>query len=501
MPDNAPLSRLICGLRCALWAGVIAGYGAAASAQSEPVADSATAPRVEAMPLGLPGLGGAGLLSPKTTGLPATLWLGSDPERLRSLIRAAKPTVPALRDLLHTLMLAEADPPAPGADGIAHLGARLDWLIALGAVEEALALIDIAGHDDPQLFARWADLNLLLGQAAAPCAALRTRPGLSDDLSMRIFCTAREGDWQRASLLLTTAATLGDLAPRQVDLLERFLDNEIAEERPPLIPPVRPTALEFRLFEALGEPLPTAPLPLAYSVLDLGGDNGWRAQIEAAERLARVGAVPANRLLGLYTLREPAASGGVWDRVEALQRFEATLSRGAPDAVSLALPRVWSQMASAGLLVPFSELFADRLARLPLSGRATRMAARAGFLSPGYEDLSLALGDEGVETRFLTAIARGQLPPPAEAVDLPHAAAVAAGFAGAPVPEVLTEQLQQGRLGEVILRAVAMFASGAEGNSADLTDALATFRAVGLENIARRAALQIMLLDAERARR
>ncbi|MFW2544491.1 hypothetical protein ACN2XU_17790 [Primorskyibacter sp. 2E107] len=491
------MKRLLAGL-CS--AG-LAWPGGALLAQSDPVANSATAPIVSETPLDNPGSGGAGLLSSRVTGLPGTLWIGSDPMRLRELITAARPAVPALRELLHTLMLAEADPPASGAAGIAHLGARLDWLIRLGAVEEAQALIEIAGHDTPELFSRWADLNLLLGQTNAPCAALRSTPGLSNDIALRIFCTARSGDWQRATLLLGSARTLGDLPARDVDLLERFLDDALAEERPALIPPVRPTPLEFRLFEAMGEPLPTAPLPLAFSVLDLGGDNGWRAQIEAAERLARVGALPANQLLGLYTLREPAASGGVWDRIDALQDFEKALNRGAPDAVSLALPKVWSQMASAGLLVPFADLFAERLVGLGLSGRASRMALRSVFLSPGYEALSSRIGDEGPEVRFLTAIARGQMPPDAGVVALPHSAAVAAGFSGAQIPAVLHEQLAQGRLGEVILRAVALFNSGADGNAADLTDALVTLRGIGLEDVARRAALQLMILDAERARR
>lgn len=482
--------------------GLLAGLiASSAVAQSDPVAGTATPPRVEAQPLGQPGPGGAGLLPPKMTGMPATLWLGSDPERLRSLIKAARPVVPALRDLLHTLMLAEADPPAQGAQGVAHLAARIDWLIRLGAVEEALALLNIAGFDDPQLFQRWADLNLLLGRTEAPCNAILVRPALSDDIALRVFCTARAKDWQRAELLLATASALGEVTDRKADLLERFLDDEINAERPPLLPPVRPTPLEFRLFEAIGEALPTAPLPLSFSVLDLSGDNGWRAQIEAAERLARVGAVPANRLLGLYTLRRAAASGGVWDRVAALQDFEKSLDRGASGAISVALTKVWPQMASAGLLEPFASLFAQRLAEVPLSGRAVRMSARAGFLSQSYEQLSASLGDEGAQTAFLTQIARGLAPTEPLNADLPHAAAVAASFSGAPVPPVLAEQLQQGRLGEVILRSVALFASGAEGNSADLTDALAVLRAVGLEDVARRAALQIMLLDAERARR
>ena len=254
--------------------------------------------------------------------------------------------------------------------------------------------------------------------------------------------------------------------------------------------------------------LPTAPLPLPFAVLDLNGDNGWRAQIEAAERLARGGALPPNRLLGLYSLRRPAASGGVWDRVGALQAFEPALNGANPSRLQQTLVRVWPQMASAGLLVPFATLFAEPLSQASgLEGRAARMARRAVFLAPGYEDLARNLPDqETPEARFLSAIARGDapqaaLPDPEALPDLPHARAVAAAFDGAPVPDVLQQQLAQGRLGETMLRALAMTASGAEGNAADLTDGLATLRALGLEDSARRAALQLMILDAERARR
>jgi hypothetical protein len=313
-----------------------------------------------------------------------------------------------------------------------------------------------------------------------------------------IFCTARDGDWRRAALILQTARALGDLSERRTELLIRFLDPDLGDGQP-LLPPVRPTPLEFRLFEALGEPLPTAPLPLPFAVLDLSGDNGWRAQIQAAERLARAGSLPPNRLLGIYTLRQPAASGGIWDRVDALQDFEAALTRRSPDGVAQALQRVWPQMASARLLVPFSELYAERMATLSLAGRANGIAQRAGFLSPSYESLALSMTGESRDARFLIAIARGQSP--ADRPDLPHAVAVADGFSGAAMPEALRDLLAQGQLGEVILRAMALFGSGAAGNGQDLTDAIATLRAIGLEDLARRAALELIVLDSERARR
>ncbi len=479
-----------------LLALMLAGEG---PAQTAPVADSATAPPVEAMPLDAPSAGAAGLLPPSVTGLPASLWRNSDPDRLQELIAAVDPQVPVLQTLMRTLMLAEADPPRGPSQGEPHLAARLDWLTRNGAVEETLALLEIAGHETRMLYRRWADLNLLLGRAEAPCATLRARPDLSSDLALRVFCIARSGDWPRAALLLQSARTLGEVSARKADLLERFLDDQINEGRPPLLPPVRPTPLDFRLFEAIGEPLPTAPLPLAFSVLDLSGDNGWRAQIEAAERLARVGALPSNRLLGYYTLRKPAASGGVWDRTDALQRFDDALERGSPNAVGPALTRLWPQISSARLLVPFAEIYASRLADIPLDGRAARMQLRTVFLSPQYEALAQLLTDDSAETQFLRAIARGA--PPSTRPDLPHAEQIARGFAeDALLPAVLAAQLEEGRLGEVILRAIALFTSGAEGNEQDLVDALAVFRSVGLEDVARRAALQLSLLDAERSR-
>lgn len=467
------------------------------AAQDAPVADSATPPSVDSTPLDEPNPGAAGLLSPSVTGLPTSLWRGSDPETLSTLIDALDLPVPALREQMRVLMLAEADPPADDAD-LAHLTGRLDWLMDHGAVEEAQALLEITGVEDPRLFRFWADLSLLLGRTEPVCATLDRRPRLSADLALRIFCTARDGDWNRAALILRSAETLGDLRDRQAELLTRFLDPEAGGEEE-LLPPVRPSPLEFRLFEALGEPLPTAPLPLPFAVLDLGGDNGWRAQIQAAERLARAGSLPPNRLLGIYTLREPAASGGIWDRVSALQEFDRALERRSEAGLGPALQKVWPQMASAGLLVPFAQLYAEDLAQQDLQGRAARLAAWAGFLSPAYEELAAGLGHGSDDIAFLTAIARGQLP--SRPTDLPHAEAIAAAFDGAEMPSVLAGQLAEGRLGEVILRALSLFASGAEGNGQDLTDALATLRALGLEDTARRAALELMLLDSERALR
>ena len=55
--------------------------------------------------------------------------------------------------------------------------------------------------------------------------------------------------------------------------------------------------------------------------------------------------------------------------------------------------------------------------------------------------------------------------------------------------------LAKGELGLVILKTMALFRTGAEGNPDALGQALAMLRHVGLEDTARRAALQVILLE------
>jgi hypothetical protein len=55
-------------------------------------------------------------------------------------------------------------------------------------------------------------------------------------------------------------------------------------------------------------------------------------RLESADRgrrtADRAGTIPPNVILGLYTEREPAASGGVWDRVEAFQDLTRPIAIG-----------------------------------------------------------------------------------------------------------------------------------------------------------------------------
>lgn len=438
-----------------------------------------------------------GVLSPRVSGLPADLW-GASPtdELIERIQRERLDPVPALRDLFVTLLLAELDPPHDAGGGGRLLLARIDKLLELGALDQAAALIELVDPPTPDVFRRGFDVALLIGTEDAACAQLRRLPGIAPTFPARVFCLARGGDWQAAKLTLNTAQALGQITPEDEVLLTRFLDAETDEDAQPLPVPARPTPLTLRMFEAIGEPLPTNGLPLAFSHAELSPSSGWKARLDAGERLARAGALAPARLLGLYTERMPAASGGVWTRVDSIQRFDIALSAGDPGAVAAALPRVWGAMQQAELEVPFADLFAERLIRLPLTGDAAALAFRIALLSPVYETAALAYQPGTAAETFQQALARGSV----EGVLAPDSMArsIAPAFrdeARALTGSAFRDHLAENRRGEALLFAMERVAEGATGDRRAVTEGLAMLRGLGFEDAARRAALQLLLLE------
>ncbi|KUJ80040.1 hypothetical protein [Ruegeria profundi] len=462
-----------------------------------PVTQTGVQPGVEVTPLEALSQP-LGLVSSSVTGLPVDMWQNSDPDRLASLIaQAPLDHNPAMQRLLFTLLLSEARAPTgPNAEETLLL-ARLDRLMQLGAADPAQSLVQLAGPTNSrERFQRWFDATLLTGDEDRSCTALIAQPHLSQDYAAQIFCKARRGDWSSAALTLEAAHALQVLPPEDLDVLDRFLSPELFEDAEYLPQPDNPDPLSFRLFEAIGERLPSAPLPRAFANADLRDVAGWKAQIEAAERLTRIGALTPNQLLGLYTERDPAASGAVWDRVAAIQKFESALESGKPGAIAKTLPPVWDQMRDVGLEVPFAELFAGRLSQFSLPDpQAENLRWRILLLSDLYETAALSPPNQSQESQFLAALAQGD--PGRARTPSPLADAVAQGFAwAAPIPSDIEAMLNNDQLGEAILETMELFAHGARGNLVDLTAAIATLRRVGLEDTARRAALNLLILQA-----
>lgn len=446
--------------------------------------------------IGGPSADAAGLLAPDVTGFPHDLWgLGKLAEVTAAIRGANAEGLPALQSLLVTVLIAQAEPPADSGNSGALLIARIDKLLELGALDQAAALLDEAGPaENAEVFRRAFDVALLTGGEDIACGVMASAPELAPTLTTRVFCLARSGDWNAAALTLRTAQALGHVSGVEDALLSRFLDPDLyeGEEVPQAPKPVTP--LIWRIYEAIGEPLPTATLPLAFAHAELSERAGWKAQLEASERLARAGAITANQLLGLYTQREPAASGGVWDRVDAFQRFDAALTAGEIGAVEQRLPLAYARMADVEAEVPFAELFAVPLARLPLSGDAARIAWEMGLLSPDYRRLAASpLSPGDARARFLAGLANGSVTGLAAPDSM--ARAIAPAFLAPAPPAAATVLIEQGRIGEALLMAISLIETGLQGELTKVTEGLSLLRALGLEDAARRTALELMLLE------
>ena len=459
-----------------------------------PVTGTAAVGDVTVQSLNRPRPDGVGLLPGSVTGLPRNLWGATATHELVRLIRAARgPALPALQDLMYTILLAEVDPPLDADSRGTLLMARLDWLIELGALDQAQALLERAGPTTPELFRLWFDVALLTGTEDRGCTTLRDIPGIAPTFSVRIFCLARNGDWPAAALTLHTAQALGYVNAFEDALLSRFLDPDLADGEPPLTPPSPISPLVFRMLEAIGEAMATTGLPQAFAHSDLRDTAGWKAQLEAAERLGRTGAISENRILALYTERKPAASGGIWDRVEAVQAFDAAITASDPAAVAATLPAAVGAMHHAGLVVDFAKLYGDRLASLPLTGAVESLAFQVMLLSDGYETLAAGYRPKTPMEAFEKSIATGTptQPPAGDAL----ARAITEAFAATEAPQDYAVMLSGNRLGEAILTAIQQLNRGASGQVSDVAEGLALLRAVGLDDVARRVSLQLMLQE------
>lgn len=461
-----------------------------AATAANPATAPATRAAITVTPLDSPDRAATGLMAPARAGLPADLWQGSTPADLADRLRAMPlHRHPALADAFARLVLVEAAPPRGAGDAL--LLARIDALLLRGALEPARALLERAGPDTPDLFRRWFDILLLEGTEDRACASLAAKPDLSPNYETRVFCLARGGRWHTAALTLETATALGRITPEMRDLLARFLDPDLFEgdPLPPLPGPVTP--LLFRLLEAVGEPVPTQNLPLAFAQTDLRHIIGWKAQIDAAERLAQAGALDPNRLLGIYTARAPAASGGVWDRVAALQALDIALVAGQPDRVAARLPAAVDAMRAAGLEAVLAQMFGARLVRLDLPPQSAA-TARALALIAGEP---VPVRGDGLDPRLAFATALARTEPPQVAAPDALASALQAGLALDRLPDRYAPLVARKRLGEALLAALDALAAGRAADPANAGDAIALLRHAGLDTLARQAAVQILLMD------
>lgn len=443
-----------------------------------------------------------GLIPAAELGLPEPLWGNTSALRIsRMLANRASAGVPAARKVFRDMLIAATAAPRAGGPANLVLLARIDALMTAGDLATAEALIDLAGVRDAELFRRAFDIGLLTDTVERRCEQLRASPGLSPTLPARVYCLARQGDWAAAALTLNLGREVGDITAANADLLARFLDPELFEGTAPPPLPTPLTTLDFTLREAVALPRPSTPLPLAFLHPDAGPDAPLRARLLARERLVRAGALPAADLFDAYREGAPAASGGVWDRVAAVQNLDNALATQNPESIGAAVATLDAQMAVQELRHAMATSYRAQLAALPprdLPGQARAVVGRLLLLA-GDTAAPEWFGDtQDPAEEFLILLATGSnafVPDPALA---PLKAAAATGLTAIAPP---TEQARalvalwaRGAEGEVLLRTLDLLAPGAEADPGDFSTALYVLRHAGLGDRARQIALETLLL-------
>lgn len=451
------------------------------------IAGSVETETIDVAPLEALAIDGVGLLPSALSGLPKSFW-GKTPARdLVTLIEAQSIALPRpARALLHKIMLAELDPPIDANPDHLLFLARVDLLLRYGALEESQALLERAGPSKASIFRRWFDVSLLTGSEDRACATMRAAPDIAPTFSARIFCLARGNDWAAAALSLETARALNYVSPEEADLMARFLDPELFQGQPMGDLPNPLTPLSYRMLQALGEAPPNGSLPLAFAHAKLGPEAGWKPRIEAAERLARRGGISTSQLFSIYTERRAAASGGVWNRVEAVQEFDVALLAGDTTGIESALMAVMRSLGRLDLIPEFSLYYGERLAAFDLTGPAETVAERIIAQSPYAEAAAMAgritdpiLVDLARGLSTVTNTGNNRLDALLSAFQPTHTT---------PLPHRLETLLTDRRFGEAALLAL-MLISTPTPDANDLEIAIRTLRRIGFENDARNIAL------------
>ena len=429
-----------------------------------------------------------GLLPIYVTGIPTTIWRNSNFDDLEySFKKMPTFSYSPIQELVFSLLLAEARPPLDEPGRYAFLEARLNKLLKYGAVDPAIALIERASPVPERMIPLLFDISLLSSNNFPVCDPIFQNTKNKDLQAELIYCYARKGDWLTAHLILKTEEVLGDLTAQEVSLLDRYLEVDFNVDLNALLPPPELiTPLEYRLYEAIGEPIPAEYLPIQYSQSDLSGENGWRAQVIAAERLSSTGAIPGNQILGIYTNNSPGVSGGMWERVKAVSDLDEALET--EKNVEQYFLKAWKIFKQTDQLTVFAKLFGLRVFEKNLSQKSKKIAADLLLLTNNFKLTGSYWSSNDIRFGLITD-------------DFSKVTAlnetertILKVFSDPSVPFLVEQKLNQGKLGEVILNSLLQFETGIEGNLKDFSESLSTLNLIGLGTTARRAALTHLVI-------
>ena len=480
---------------------------------------SLEAPSIEAA-----GLEGAGAL-----GLTQDMWGTTSGAEAIALVDASKPTrLYTVNRLIRRTLVAGAKPPE-NSDGL--LASRANALIRFGAAEEASSLAGVAGSEaEGSLGRTQAEAALIVGRNEVLCGKdlldPATTPKDTGDgfwPALRAYCLAQSGD-PLAGVAINAMLELGSIDPIDAPLLEALVDETlidyVAVPHASALTPLR-IAMLRSMGRANYQIVDSAPLPMIAGLFALES-TGAKGAVVAAERLEAVGAVETQVLRELYiSLADEVDAGPVGNRAKAIKAIsKEPTSKGIGDALIAAAQRdgVGGFAQMARVLAPFA-------AKLPPSaasglggvGYAIRDAMLLGGFVREAGTWSDAQGPkspvEQADVAAVMAVADpdwpgtwsrqyGNLLRERARNSDEHARRALASLAGFDIAlkPILPEQgylkaAAEGKTAEVALASAAALGADVSPKAKTLDTAIRALRRIGLEDDARRIAIEIVITE------
>lgn len=441
-----------------------------------------------------------GILAPALTGLPANLWGDMTADAVANMIRNFPTTgTPEGKSLFQRILLAQANPTFDVSQNGAILQARIERLFEMGAIEEAEALVNLTQPLPHDIFDIAFKVAIISDRTTQVCNALKAAPALSPDISARIYCLARSGDWNAAAMTLSLSASIGMIDHPHEEMLVRYLDPELFEGEPDPTAPDPFTTMDFVLREAVFLPRPNNSMPLPYIYRDIEAFAPLRAQIEASERLVKAGSMPPKQLFAAYRNGIAASSGGVWGRKNAVDILDKALEEQDAAKIIAAALTAAKALEEVGLLHAMAIEYGEHLATLAHDGTDTdnkilalaHMAGVSAGHSEGPQDLS-------VQDRLAGQLVMRNLPQnTADESTLTKAIVqwIRKETVATTTSKRLHGMLENGNHGQAILAALELLSNGANGDPEDIRTGLQILSTAGQQDAARRIAVQILLLE------
>ena len=281
----------------------VAGPEAVIVAEDE-VAEEA----IEVETLTVPDQPWVGLLDESRGGFGIDMWVSTG----LGLLERTLPSLPmgtdspAMQDLARRLLLSDARAPRGEGSGRNLLAIRIERLVAGGETEAANQLIALAAarDGDPALARAEVDGLLLAGDNAGACARIGDAVRDDDDpfwLKGLTFCRALRAERATARLAVDLLRELGETEDEAFFALVRALNGDETARVESL---VEATPLHLAMMRAANLPIPAdavagAP-PAVLRAIAAAPNTIPDVRLDAAERAAAAGVLPAARVAQIY---------------------------------------------------------------------------------------------------------------------------------------------------------------------------------------------------------